>query len=233
MKFYTLELKRQELWKDILLNLVTNVVLCKNVYFVVYNLLTKKLYKRICNIQDKIERLQNIMPEDLGVSKILAMNLSLRKEIIPKPRPKICKPFLPFQNTINNLFKLRNTESLILKLEFMFRLFTGMLTNELHQFWDKYISYDKMFVDADSLKALMIYIIIKAKSAKLLVDVIFIEEFTPESVKYTNRSYYMTVFHSAFEYLEDITDKRFTDLLDTINSRVSSEKDIEYSDDEM
>ena len=76
-----------------------------------------------------------------------------------------------------------------------------------------------MFVDADSLKALMIYIIVQAKCAKLLVDVICIEEFTPESIKYTNRAYYMTVFHTAFEFLEELSDVKLQELVNSINSR--------------
>jgi len=146
---------------------ITLILLC-----IIYS--RNKLYKRISVIQDKIEKLQNIMPEDLGVNKILSMNLKLRKDTVKKPRPKLKNPFLPYQNTIDILPKIRGTESLICKLEFIYRLFTDTLTNELYEFWcdDKYFSYDKMFVDADSLKAILIYVIIKAQCAKLLVDVI-------------------------------------------------------------
>ena len=99
-------------------------------------MLTKKLHDRINLIQDKIERLQGLRPDDLGVSKIVSMDTQLRKETIPKPRPKLSShPFVPYKLTIDSLDKLRNTESLILKLEFMFRLFTGTLTGELHDFW--------------------------------------------------------------------------------------------------
>ena len=99
-------------------------------------MLTKKLHDRINLIQDKIEKLQGLRPEDLGVSKILAMDKQMRKETISKPRPKLrTHPFIPYKLTIDSLDKLRNTESLILKLEFMFRLFTGTLTSELHEFW--------------------------------------------------------------------------------------------------
>lgn len=90
-----------------------------------------------------------------------------------------------------------------------------------------------MFVDADSLKALMIYFIIKAKCAKLLVDVICIEEFTPESVKFTNRAYYMTVFHSAFEYLEELSENKLAELQEIIETRINNKFAAELSDDEI
>ena len=43
IKFYSLNLRKQELWKDILLNLVTSIVIKSNTYFIVYNILAKKL----------------------------------------------------------------------------------------------------------------------------------------------------------------------------------------------
>lgn len=70
-----------------------------------------------------------------------------------------------------------------------------------------------MFIDADSLKAIMIYILIKAKCVKLLVDIVVCESFTSEAIKYTNRAYYMTVLHTAFEYLETVSQKQIDEYL--------------------
>jgi hypothetical protein len=62
----------------------------------------------------------------------------------------------------------------------------------------------------------MIYLVIKSKWVKLLVDIVVCEDFTTESVRYfiffftlyyryTNRAFFMTMLHTAFEYLENLT----------------------------
>ena len=76
---------------------------------------------------------------------------------------------------------------------------------ELKEFWkgvDEVKEAD-LYIDADSLKALAIYILVQSKWSKLLVDILIAEEFTPEALKYTNRAYYLTVLHSAFEFIEE------------------------------
>jgi hypothetical protein len=145
-----------------------------NTYFVVYNMLTKKLHKRINNIQDRILALQSIGPQEFGINNIMSMDLLYRKEIMGNRRSKLRGPFRPYSRTIDGLHKVRDTESLICKLEYLYRLFTVVLTNELREFWngEQFFSSDKLFVDADSLKGLLIYVLIQTQSAKLLIDII-------------------------------------------------------------
>lgn len=161
------------MWKDLLLNLVTNKILCRNTYFVVYNMLTKKMHKRIAKIQTRMEELSEILPQDLDVSKRLSLDLEYRREVMSENRTKLPKPFLPYARTIESLERLRGIESLILKLEFVYRLFTRVLTAELSEFWedDNYFKQEDLFIDADSLKGIIIYIIIQTKSAKMLMDI--------------------------------------------------------------
>lgn len=193
--------------------------------------MTKKFYKRISLIQDNIEKLQDLKPEDLGVSRLISMNLDYRREIMGSNRPKLAKPFFAYSKTIEHVTRIRGTESVICKLEFVYRLLTEIMTTELKEFWcgEKYFPQDKLFIDADSLKGLLIYIVIKTKCAKILMDIICVEEFTPESVKFTNRFYFMTALHSAFEFLEELTDKRLNNLLKLIEERKSQE--IEWLSD--
>ena len=79
------------------------------------------------------------------------------------------------------------------------------MIKELTEFWKNVpgVKETDMYIDADALKALAIYILIQTKCSKLLVDILIAEEFTPEALKYTNRAYYLTVLHSAFEYIEE------------------------------
>jgi len=154
-----------------LLNLVTNSVLCKNTYFVVYNMMTKKLSQRIAVIQKRMHRLDGLIPQDLKVPPVLSMDLELWMETFPQPRPHLEIPFVPFSRTIENIQKVRGIESMVVKLEYVYRLFTRVLTSEISEFWqgDRYFKSNDKYVDPDNLRAIIIYVIIKAKCVKVLV----------------------------------------------------------------
>lgn len=131
------------------------------------------MHKTISKISERMEMLQDLLPQDLGVHKRLSMDLELRKEVMGEEREKLKWPFIPYRKTIHNLDKIRGIESLICKLEYVYRLFTKVLTVELQAFWqeEEYFSQDKLFIDADSLKGILIYVLVKSKAAKLIVDV--------------------------------------------------------------
>lgn len=59
-------------------------------------------------------------------------------------------------------------------MEIAFRLFTETLTKEIDEYWkdDFSVSENDLGLDADSLKAIMIYIIIKSQCHTLLVDIV-------------------------------------------------------------
>lgn len=107
-------------------------------------------------------------------------------------------------------------ESPIKKMEVAYRIFTEVLTNEVQEFWkdNPTVGRNDTFIDADSLRAIMIYIVIKAKWVKMLVDIIVWENFTSEAIKYTNRAYYMTVLHTAFEFLETLTQDKIDEFVE-------------------
>lgn len=48
----------------------------------------------------------------------------------------------------------------------------------------------------------------------MLVDIIVCENFTSEAIKYTNRAYYMTVLHTAFEFLETLTKDKIDEFVE-------------------
>lgn len=56
-------------------------------------------------------------------------------------------------------------ESPIKKMEVAYRIFTEILTKEVQDFWKDTpaVSRNDTFIDADSLKGIMIYIVIKSK----------------------------------------------------------------------
>jgi len=71
IKFYNLELKGQELWKDLILNAITSMVVKNNVYFILYNLQVKALAGEITKISKTMDRLKDISTQDLGIPDVL------------------------------------------------------------------------------------------------------------------------------------------------------------------
>lgn len=71
---------------------------------------------------------------------------------------------VPFSRTIENIHKIRGIESMVKKLEYLFRLFTRVLPGEISEFWaGTGVQKEKLFVDADSLKGIVIYVVVRAK----------------------------------------------------------------------
>lgn len=81
-------------------------------------------------------------------------------------------------------------------------------------FWGghKYLSKGELYIDQHSLRLLMIYIIIQTKQSKLKIDIDLVHEFMPKVLQYTNRAFYITMLQSAYEYIENLTDSKLSEL---------------------
>jgi hypothetical protein len=179
-----------------------------------------------------MDGLAGMKPLHLGVSRVLSLSPELRVDYLGwSTDPFIIKEIeKPYYQTIEKLPKIQEIENPILKLEFLFQLFTEDLVRELRSFWGntKEISKNDLYIDADSLKAITIYILIQTKWSKLLVDILMIEEFSPDTIKMTNRAYYLTVLYSAFEYLEEMSELQYFALKQslTISGLIKSTSNI-------
>lgn len=60
-----------------------------------------------------------------------------------------------------------------------------------------------MEVDYENLNGIAIYLALKAGMPILLVDILFIENFVSKTILSTNRSYHLTVLHSALMFIEE------------------------------
>ena len=118
----------------------------------------------------------------------------------------------PYCKTIQKLRAIQKIENPVRKLEKMFQIWWNICSKELYQFWksDKYFKKKELYIDSSDLKSIMTYALVQTQWPKLLIDILIIENFTPKSLQFTNRAYYMTVLHSAFEFIEMIDQKSFT-----------------------
>ena len=84
IKFYNLDLMGQEMWKDLLLNALTNMVLKNNVYLVYYNLIMKSVKWELETISNNVKALANISPRQLGIPDILGKRLVTFSNFFPR-----------------------------------------------------------------------------------------------------------------------------------------------------
>ena len=86
---------------------------------------------------------------------------------------------------------------------------------ELRLFWDGYRNFKKkdMFIDGPTLRLLMVYVLTQTKQSKLKIDLDLIQEFMPKVLEFTNRAYYIAMLQSAFEFIDNLTEEKTTELL--------------------
>ncbi|CAI2387179.1 unnamed protein product [Moneuplotes crassus] len=213
IKFYSLKLKQQECWKDILLNMITGFVLRGNTYSTAYNLLCQKLKPTLYKIQNVMEQLHLLIgPQEFGVEPEIAVDLVQKKAEAPENYTKVCFPHQPYSHFIDPFVKLTKTESIICKLEYVYQLMT------------KYLSVNKdIFIDADNLQGLIRYIVVQANSPNILIDVLLCEQFSPDSIKMTNRQYYVNLIEEAFRFLEGLSPSQISKMQSGCISRLKKE----------
>lgn len=129
----------------------------------------------------------------------------------------------PYFKTIERLMLIMKLECPLTKLDVIFRIFTEVLSSELNHFWhgNDFIFDKEMYIDSNTLRMLMVYVLVQTQSSKLKIDFDLVQEFTPQVLKFTNRSYYITLLQSAFEYIDDMTDMRVLELMERADSQQS------------
>ena len=96
----------------------------------------------------------------------------------------------------------------------MYQIFSNLWSKELEIYWksDHHFTKDQLYVDSEALQSIVIYTLVQTQSPKLLIDVLMVEKFTPKSLQYTNRAFYMTALHAAFERIEEMSQEELVDI---------------------
>lgn len=102
---------------------------------------------------------------------------------------------LPYSRVIEGLHRLDQIESPICKLEHIFKCCTKEIQATVDEFWRDYdIPSKKLYIGADELQALIIYIVANMRGCpQLITHINIIENFTPEQISLSNRGYYLTM----------------------------------------
>lgn len=126
-----------------------------------------------------------------------------------------CTDSIPFPMTIERMQMLVHLECPLMKLDVIFRIFIGIMAEELEQYF-KGPKRD-LIVESSDLRWLMVYILVQTRQPKLSIDIDLVQEFMPNVLKYTNRAFYISMLQSAYEYIDTLTDKDVEELFEKIN----------------
>lgn len=82
VQFYSLNIKNDEIKSDLVMTYLTGLVLHKNVYFIIYNILTMNNEKRIQKLQNVFKRLEQCRPTHFGTTEVIGMDPFKRCAVI-------------------------------------------------------------------------------------------------------------------------------------------------------
>lgn len=156
--------------------------------------------------------LQFLGPQEFGVLSEIAKDLTHKQDKLKERYDPVEFPWQPFSKIVETLDNMCKTESIIRKLEYIYKFTTSL-------------GVDGVYIDSDNLKGLMIYLVIQSQNTKLLIDIILWDKFTPETLKMSNRSYYLMVIYSAFEFIEGLTDDKINSLHQNCKERIRKENE--------
>jgi hypothetical protein len=93
------------------------------------------------------------------------------------------------------------------KIEQIFHACTVSILEDLETFYkDSNYPKDKLFIDSDTLQAILIYVVSRSEYPQLWTELILIEEYIPEGVTMSNRAFYLIMVKAACEYLINFRD---------------------------
>lgn len=228
ISMYKLHISENDLDQDLLYNYVTGLLLRNDTYFAIYNLCAKSESLSLYQMQWKMNKLENLRPKHLEISNILSLDPAMREYLIGVAHDEEILAAIkqPYHKTIERLLLWMKLECPITKLDVIYRIFTGIMGEELRLFWEGYKNFRKkdMFIDSPTLRLLMVYVLTQTKQSKLKIDLDLIQEFMPKVLEFTNRAYYIALLQSAFEFIDNLTEEKTTELLTKCHSPQSFEK---------
>jgi len=230
VKFYTIEIKERDLKKDLLINLLTNIVLTEDVYFILFQLISKSLEPQLQNLKaamakspgclsfDRLkvpkafqfdEEFRNLFEDEESASfydnsRALGVGDStLSFTVLQRSTEKSqYGGSNAYADTIRRLLQVIKIEQPMSKLEHIYNCCTKSIEQELDAFWhQKKIPSSDLYIDADKLQGIMIYIISRTNYPQILTEITITEEFLTKAVQLSNRAFYVVMIRASIEYL--------------------------------
>ena len=108
---------------------------------------------------------------------------------------------IPFSSAINLLRNLRNFKTPFEKIVILAAL-SDQITESVSEFWSKMTNYIKnsfLFIEADEIMTIFVFIVIKSQMPEMLVESKIITNFTTPSTRAFNISYNLTLMEASLE----------------------------------
>lgn len=132
LNFYLIRLRATDLKRDLIENIITNMILTEETYVIMFRLYSE-LYEEdiLClrRLQDNTQLLEDklsLASDTLKINKEFQMNLEVRSEYKytgPKTRKSV-KKVIPYNLPIRHLMKIDDIESPMCKIEHIFKCCT-------------------------------------------------------------------------------------------------------------
>ena len=142
------------------------------------------------------------------IRKNLQDTLSLNDKYIQEAKASGKLP-IPFSSAINLLKNIRNFKTPFEKIVILAAL-SDQITESVSTFWNSMMNYIKnsyLFIEADEIMAIFVFIIIKAQMPELLVETKIITNFTTPCTRAFNISYNLTLMEASIETISKMNSK--------------------------
>ena len=116
---------------------------------------------------------------------------------------------IPYLSAINLLKNLRNFKTPFEKIVILAAL-SDQITESVSNFWSNMMNYIKnsfLFIEADEIMAIFVFIVIKAQMPELLIESKIISNFTTPSTRAFNISYNLTLMEASLEKINKMDTK--------------------------
>ena len=116
---------------------------------------------------------------------------------------------IPFSSAINLLKNLKHYKTPFEKIVILAAL-SDQITESVSNFWSNMMNYIKnsfLFIEADEIMAIFVFIVIKAQMPDLLIESKIISNFTTPSTRAFNISYNLTLMEASLETINKMDSK--------------------------
>ena len=142
------------------------------------------------------------------VRKNLQDTLALNDKYIKDEKAKGKIP-IPFSSAINLLKNIRKYKTPFEKIVILAAL-SDQITESVSVFWNSmkdYIKNSFLFIEADEIMAIFVFIMIKAQMPELFIETQIITNFTTPSTRAFNISYNLTLMEASLETISKMNSK--------------------------
>ena len=132
---------------------------------------------------------------------------------------------MPYYSAVNLLKNLKNFKTPFEKIVILASL-SDQITESVSTFWCsmmKYIKNSLLFIEADEIMAIFVFIVIKSQMPDLFIETKIITNFTTPSTRAFNISYNLTLLEASLETISKM------DNIKEIGSREKQLKEVRKS----